>query len=177
MRHQSPSHSRILPTTLSITRAVRTESGFGARLSGCTPPVTTAVRLPDSMDRWTQPSVPCQSRTFRQFSNSAVISKGIPRETNIQSTGYRMPGPVRRWTLFARWRRVAWQRKTGVGYGSDRYQKRNYAAQGEEPRLFSSTTTSLHYKQPRRNRAMGQHLWTTGGRPLIRQNQPKEGRP
>ena len=38
-----------------------------------------AASRPDSIDRWTQPSVPCQSRTFRQLSNSATISTGMLR--------------------------------------------------------------------------------------------------
>jgi hypothetical protein len=47
----------------------------------------TTARLTVSIRACTQPSVPCQSRIIRQFSNSLVISTGISLRVSTHSIG------------------------------------------------------------------------------------------
>jgi hypothetical protein len=78
----------------STTRA----SAVGVRRSWAISSLITMVRRLDRRLEWIQPSSLSWSLTFRQASNSAMISTGNPRRANTQLTGYSRPGPYRRFT-------------------------------------------------------------------------------
>jgi hypothetical protein len=74
-------HSSSRPMTPGASRATAGASAAGSRRNIRSAPTTSAVRRPSSMLWCTQPTVPCQSRTLRQVSNSPITSTGIDRRT------------------------------------------------------------------------------------------------
>jgi hypothetical protein len=75
------------PITPGSARSTTRASSSGVRRSSAMAFLIMTVRRLDSRLEWTQPESPSWSWTFRQVSNSAMISTGSPLRASTQLTG------------------------------------------------------------------------------------------